>query len=42
MSSEALKRNLPRLRLDEVQALVRELYGIEVEFSGNFGDSILN
>jgi len=32
MSSEALKRNLPRLGLDEVQAFVRELYGIEGEF----------
>jgi len=32
MSSEALKRNLPRFRLDEVRALVRDLYGIEGEF----------
>jgi len=33
MSSEALKRNLPRLGLDKVRAFVRDLYGIEGEFS---------
>ena len=42
MSSEALKRNLPRLRLDEVQALVRELYGIEGEFSSQVSERDLS
>ena len=33
MSTEALKRNLPRFELDEVRRLVRELYAIDGEFS---------
>ena len=32
MSTEALKRNLPRFELDQVRASARELYGIRGEY----------
>ncbi len=42
MSSEALKRNLPRFELDEVRSAARELYGIRGEFSSQSSERDLS
>ena len=42
MSSETLKRNLPRFELDEVRGMARELYGIRGEFSSQSSERDLS
>ena len=42
MSSESLKRNLPRFELAEVRGMARELYGIRGEFSSQSSERDLS